>query len=58
MNELKIEYLPVDSLTPYEGNARKHAPEDIEAIKTSILHDGFPSYHSIFCYCLYWWLLS
>lgn len=39
--ELKIEYLPVDSLTPYEGNARKHAPDDIESIKVSILNDGF-----------------
>lgn len=39
--ELKIVYLPVESLTPYEGNARKHAPEDIEAIKTSIERDGF-----------------
>lgn len=41
MNELKIEYLPVDSLTPYEGNTRKHAPDDIEQIKESILADGF-----------------
>lgn len=41
MNELKIEYLPVDSLTPYEGNARKHAPDDIESIKISIQNDGF-----------------
>lgn len=39
--ELKIEYLPLDALTPYEGNARKHAPEDIEQIKESILADGF-----------------
>lgn len=39
--ELKIEYLPVDSLTPYEGNARKHAPDDIESIKVSIQNDGF-----------------
>ena len=39
--ELKIVYLPVDSLTPYEGNARKHAPDDIDAIKTSIKNDGF-----------------
>lgn len=39
--QLKIEYLPVDSLTPYEGNTRKHAPDDIEAIKTSIQNDGF-----------------
>ena len=39
--ELKIVYLPVDSLTPYEGNARKHTPEDIESIKISIQNDGF-----------------
>lgn len=39
--ELKIEYLPVDSLTPYEGNARKHTPDDIESIKISIQNDGF-----------------
>jgi len=39
--ELKIEYLPLDALIPYEGNARKHAPEDIEQIKESILADGF-----------------
>lgn len=41
MNNLKIEYLPVDSLTPYEGNARRHAPDDIESIKISIQNDGF-----------------
>lgn len=39
--QLKIEYLPLDALIPYEGNARKHAPEDIEQIKESILADGF-----------------
>ena len=41
MTELKIEYLSPDELTPYENNARKHAPDDIEAIKKSILEDGF-----------------
>jgi len=39
--KLKIEYLPVDSLTPYEGNARRHSPTDIESIKISIQNDGF-----------------
>lgn len=39
--ELRIEYLPVDSLTPYEGNTRKHAPEDIDQIKASIEACGF-----------------
>ena len=33
---LKIIYLSPDELTPYEGNARKHAPEDIDQIKASI----------------------
>ena len=41
MNELKIEYLSPESLTPYENNTRRHAPEDIEQIKESILQDGF-----------------
>ena len=41
MNELKIEYLAPEELTPYENNARKHAPTDIEAIKKSIEQDGF-----------------
>lgn len=41
MNELKIEYLKPEDLTPYENNTRKHAPDDIEQIKKSILEDGF-----------------
>jgi len=41
LNELKIEYLSPDELTPYENNTRKHAPEDIEGIKKSILDTGF-----------------
>ena len=41
MNELKIVYLSPDELTPYENNARKHAPVDIEGIKKSILDVGF-----------------
>ena len=41
MNELKIEYLSPEQLTPYENNTRKHAPDDIEQIKESILQDGF-----------------
>ena len=39
--ELKIEYLPVGALTPYENNTRRHAPDDIEQIKDSIEADGF-----------------
>lgn len=29
---LEIEYLPVDSLRPYDRNARKHADDDVDAI--------------------------
>ena len=36
MDRLKIEYIPLGDLTPYENNARKHATEDVEAIKASI----------------------
>lgn len=41
MNELKIEYLSPDELTPYENNTRKHAPDDIDSIKQSIRENGF-----------------
>lgn len=41
MNELRIEYISPEELTPYEKNTRKHAPDDIEQIKESILTDGF-----------------
>ena len=34
--ELKIEYLPVDALKPYEKNARKHGKTDIKAIVESV----------------------
>lgn len=41
MNRLEIVYLNPAELTPYEGNARKHGPDDIEQIKESIQADGF-----------------
>lgn len=41
MDELRIVVLPIDALTPYEGNTRKHAQKDIDQIKESILADGF-----------------
>ena len=41
MDELRIVVLPVDALTPYEGNTRKHTQKDIDQIKESILADGF-----------------
>lgn len=39
--KLEVVYLSPDELTPYDGNTRKHAPDDIEQIKESILQDGF-----------------
>lgn len=39
--ELKIEYLPIDSLQAYENNARKHGEEDVGAIAASIREFGF-----------------
>lgn len=41
MNELKIEYLPVGALRPYERNARKHRKEDVQGIVNSIQQFGF-----------------
>lgn len=39
--ELKIEYLPVEALTPYEKNARKHEDKDVKTIVNSIREFGF-----------------
>lgn len=41
MNNLKFEYLPVESLKPYSKNARKHTEKDIQAIINSIEEFGF-----------------
>ena len=41
MNDLKIEYLPVSALKPYERNARKHRDMDVDAIVKSIEEFGF-----------------
>ena len=41
MEEMKIVYLPPGELTPYEGNARKHAEEDLATIRASIEQFGF-----------------
>ena len=38
--KLKIEYLPLEVLTPYERNARKHEAADVETIKNSINEFG------------------
>lgn len=40
MENLKIEYVPIDSITPYEGNAKLHPAEQIEQIKRSIQDNG------------------
>lgn len=39
--ELKIEYIAVDDLKPYERNTRKHGEEDVEGIIKSIEKCGF-----------------
>ena len=36
IEKLEVVYIPVDEITPYENNARKHKTEDINAIKESI----------------------
>lgn len=41
MDEMRIEYLPLDALTPYERNARQHRDDDIEALMESIRVFGF-----------------
>ena len=41
MQDLKIEYLNVNDLKPYENNARKHEQEDIQTIVNSIKEFGF-----------------
>lgn len=38
---LKVEYIPIDDLNPYEGNAKLHPEEQIEQIKESIKQFGF-----------------
>lgn len=40
MSELKIEYVPVKSLKPYEKNAKLHPDKQIEQIKNSIKQFG------------------
>lgn len=38
--KLKVEYLPINELKPYENNAKIHTPEQIEQIKKSIQKFG------------------
>lgn len=39
--ELKIEYVDIDTLKPYENNARSHGKDDVKAIVESINAFGF-----------------
>ena len=39
--KLRVETVPVDTLRPYDNNAKIHTPEQIEQIKKSILEFGF-----------------
>ena len=41
MDNIKIEYLPIGDLTPYERNQRKHADYDVSQIMISIQKYGF-----------------
>lgn len=41
MTKLKITYLPLDSLHPYEGNAKRHPAKQIDQIIDSINKYGF-----------------
>ncbi len=39
--DLSVEYVDINSIKPYEHNARAHKDADVEAIKKSILRFGF-----------------
>ena len=42
MNQsLRIEYIPIEDIKPYENNAKLHPQEQIQQIKNSILEFGF-----------------
>lgn len=41
MERLKVEYVPIDSLQTYAGNAKIHTAEQVEQIKASINEFGF-----------------
>ena len=40
MEELRIEYVTLSEIRPYERNARRHADEDVGAIVKSIRQFG------------------
>ncbi len=39
--KLKVEYVPIDDIKPYESNAKLHPAEQVEQIKQSIREFGF-----------------
>ena len=39
--KLEIEYVPIESISPYAGNAKLHPQEQIDQIKKSIEMLGF-----------------
>lgn len=41
MEDLRIEYVPTDSIMPYANNARAHGDADVDAIMASIREFGF-----------------
>ena len=41
MNEMKIEWVPIDKIKPYEKNAKKHSKRQIEKIANSIEQFGW-----------------
>ena len=41
MSRLKIEYVSLDEIKPYPGNAKEHPAEQVEQIKRSIKEFGF-----------------
>lgn len=41
MKKLVVEYLPMDSLTAYDGNAKEHPKKQVDEIVQSIKQFGF-----------------
>lgn len=41
MEKLRIEYIPLAEITPYENNVKKHPDAQIEQIVQSIRETGF-----------------
>ena len=39
--QLNVEYVPLNSLKPYDGNAKEHTREQIDAVENSIKEFGF-----------------